>query len=148
MDIQVTRVSTIRKCRDHRGWGVPLVSLPSMWLSCNVSHHYCKCPLSTPTINPYLSLCTYRYSNFDIFLLQRTHVIQLVHLPHFHKYQLDGLKSMTRRSKRNEPKRVEFCSPLFFLSFFSLRRASAKSPQAAHIFLESKMKQACLQQMH
>lgn len=48
----------------------------SVWLSCNVSPHYCKCPLTTPAINPYLSLCTRRNSKFDIFPSQKAHVVR------------------------------------------------------------------------
>ena len=53
-------VSTVSKCRDHRGWGVSLVSLPVVWLSWDVSPHYRKSPLTTAAINSYICLraCT------------------------------------------------------------------------------------------
>lgn len=43
-----------------------------VWLSCNVSPHYCKCPLTTPAINSYLSHCMDNCSH--IFPFQNAHV--------------------------------------------------------------------------
>lgn len=108
--------STVSKCRDHRGWGVSLVSLPSLRLSCNISPHYCKCPLTTPAISPYLSLCTHWYSKFDICLLAKGSRDTVASATLLSDESLDGLKSMRDvQKKQNKPREFGPFFPKVFL---------------------------------
>lgn len=76
----------------------PLSLLPSNL--CNVSPHYCKCPLTTPAINPYLSLSA-RTGTVSLMYLplakKKAHVMPSPHLTQFVKLLLDGLRENKRR---------------------------------------------------